>query len=326
MSENEKEHIAYDQIYESASKQISESRNFFEKMYKTTLGAILLIAAVGIGFFYWLVGQKYADIEASVARKTDEQIAALQQQIRNRVEDEFKTEKMKALIRSVAQEQTKSGLSDVIARAVGDQVRAAIKAEGPRIQQTVIEETKKSVSELAPTIDKAVKEKAAEVEGRVLGRIAQWEDVVQAGNLAIVARNGSGEAYDKLVALTQTTQDPQIRSIGVTTQNQLFLEMNQGIYMTRSFKEKKTEQELIKLLDDPNPLTRQAAIDGLVAIGNKAIVPRLLEKAERDPFMVVRHAAFRGLATLTGEQIEALQIERWQAWWKRNKQAWPPKK
>lgn len=326
MSENEKERAIYNQIYESAAKQVSESRSFFEKMYKTTLGAILLIAAVGIGVFYWLVGQKYADIEASVARKTDEQIAALQQQIRNRVEDEFKTEKMKALIRSVAQEQTKSGLSDVITQAVGSQVQAAIKAEGPRIQQTVIAETKKSVSELAPIIDKTVKEKATEAESRIQGRLAQWEDVVQAGNLAIVARNGSGEAYDKLMTLTQTTQNPQVRSIGVTTQNQLFLEMNQGIYMTRQFKEKKTEQELIKLLDDPNALTRQAAIDSLVAIGNKAIVPRLLEKAERDPFMVVRHAAFRGLATLTGEQIEALQIERWQAWWKKNKEIWPPKK
>jgi hypothetical protein len=326
MSENDKEHAIYSQVYESAAKQISESRSFFEKMYKTTIGAILLIAAVGIGVFYWLVGQKYADIEASVARKTDEQIAALQQKIRDRVEDEFKTEKMKALIRSVAQDQTKSGLSDVISQAVGGQVQAAIKAEGPRIQQTVIAETKKSVSELAPIIDKTVKEKASEAESRVQGRLAQWEDVVQAGNLAIVARNGSGEAYDKLMTLSQTTKNPEVRSIGVTTKNQIFLEMNQGIYMQRQFKEKKTEQELVKLLDDPNPLTRQAAIDSLVATGNKAIVPILLEKAERDPFMVVRHAAFRGLATLTGEEIEALQIDRWHGWWKKNKQTWPSKK
>jgi hypothetical protein len=306
MSENEKEFTVYNQISESAAKQISESRSFFEKMYKTTLGAILLIAAVGIGVFYWLVGQKYADIEATVARKTDEQLAALQQKIRNRVEDEFKTEKMRALIQSVAQDQTKSGLSDVITRAVGSQVQAAIKAEGPKIQQTVIQETKKSVSELAPTIQRAVKEKAAEAEGRVQSRIAQWEDVMQASNLAILARNGSGVSYDQLMALTRTTQNPQIRTIGTSTQNQLFLEMNQGIYMNRQFKEKKSEQELLRLVDDPNPLSRQAAIDSLVAIGNKSIVPRLLEKAEHDPFMVVRHAAFRGLMVLTGEQIEAL--------------------
>ena len=264
MSENDKEFTVYRQISEYAASQISESRTFFEKMYKTTLGAILLIAAVGLGLFYWLVGQKYADIEASMNRKTNEQLAVLQQQIRNRVEDEFKTEKMKVLIRSVAQEQTKSGLSDVITRAVGDQVQGAIKAETPKIQQTVIQETKKSVSELAPTIDRAVKEKAAEAEGRIQSRIAKWEDVLRAGNLAILARNGSGVAYDQLMALAGTTQNPDIREIGITTQNQLFLEMSQPIYSNRHFKEKKSGQELLKLLDDPQPLTRQAAIDELV--------------------------------------------------------------
>jgi hypothetical protein len=325
MSEDEKELAVYHEVFNSAAKQISESRSFFEKMYKTTLGAILLIATVGIGTFYWLVGQKYADIEATVARKTNEQIAVLEQQIRKRVEDEFKTEKMKALIRSVAQDQTKSGLSDVITRAVGDQVQAAIKAESPRIQQTVIAQTKKSVSELAPTIDRGVKEKTAEAEGRVQSRIAQWEDVLQAGNLAILAKNGSGEDYDKLMALTQTTQNPQIRRLGITTHNQLFIEMS-GIYVSKEFVEKKSEQELLPLLNDPNPLIRKAAIDGLVAIGSKAIVPALLEKAEHDPFMIVRNAAFHGLQTLTGEHIEALQIDRWQAWWKKNKEVWPPKK
>jgi HEAT repeat protein len=101
--------------------------------------------------------------------------------------------------------------------------------------------------------------------------------------------------------------------------------MNQPFYSSRKFKEQKTEPELLKLLDDPAPLTRQAAIDSLVGLGNKAIVPRLLEKAESDPFIVVRHAAFNGLKTLTGEQIEAPQIERWKLWWEKHKEAWPPK-
>jgi hypothetical protein len=172
-----------------------------------------MIVALGGGLFFWFVGQKYSDAEALIARETDKQIAVLQKEIRGRVEAEFEAEKMKSLIRSIAQDQTKSGLSDVITRAVGDQVQIAIKAEGPRIQQTVIAETRKSVSELAPMIERAVKEKATEAEGRVQGRIAQWEDVIQAGNLAILARNGSGEAYDKLIAQTQATHNPQIKAL-----------------------------------------------------------------------------------------------------------------
>lgn len=80
------------------------------------------------------------------------------------------------------------------------------------------------------------------------------------------------------------------------------------------------------MLDDLSPLVRKAAIDSLVGFGNKAIVPRLLEKAERDPLMVVRHAAFNGLKTLTGEQIEVLQIKQWKHWWEKHKEDWPPKR
>jgi|GEM_PF-6314494 len=325
MSENEKELDVYQKLHDSADKQISESRSFFEKMYKTTFTAILLIAGFGIGIFYWLVGKKYEDIEATINKKTEVQIAALQLQIRNRIEEEFKTEKMKALIKDVAQDQTKSGLSDVINKAVGDQVRASLKSESPRIQQTVIAETKKAVSELTPSIEKAVKEKTSEAEGRIQSKLVGYEEIVQANKLAILART-SGKDYDKLTSLMKTTKNPEIRNICIATKNQIFLEMNSGIYGERKFNEKKSDQELLKLLDDPNPLIRKAAVDSLVATGNKTLVPRLLEKAENDPFMVVREAAFHGLTVLTGEPIEILQIERWQAWWKKNKETWPPKK
>jgi HEAT repeat protein len=94
--------------------------------------------------------------------------------------------------------------------------------------------------------------------------------------------------------------------------------------MNKSFRETQTVQELLKLLDDPNPQNRQAAIDTLVGQGNKSIVQRLLEKAEHDPSIAVRHAAFRGLQIITAKQFDA-EIEQWQAWWKEDKENWPPK-
>src|SRR5450759_4018660 len=310
-----KDEIAvYNQIAESAAKQISESRSFFEKMYKATFGGIILIGTIGIGLFYWLVAQTYADIEATIEKKTDQQLVVLQEKIRNRVEEEFKTEKMKELIRSVAQDQTKKGLSDVITRTVGDQVLAAIKAEGPKIQQTVILETKKSVSDLAPSIiDKAVTEKTAEAERRIQSKIAESKEVIHAGNLAIVARNDSGTAYDELMALMRTTQDPQVKEIGATTRYSILEQLNNnGLYMDRSFRETQTAQELLEFLDDPNPQSREAAIDTLVGLKNKSIVPKLLEKAEHDPSIAVRHAAFRGLQIVAAQQFDA-EIEQWQA-------------
>lgn len=318
--------VVYNQIADSAARQISESRSFFEKMYKATLGGVILVGTIGIGVFYWLVASKYAEIEATIEKKTDQQLVALQEKVRSRVEEEFKTEKMKELIRSVAQDQTKKGLSDVITRAVGDQVLAAIKAEGPKIQQAVIQETKKSVSDLAPSIiDKAVKEKTSEAESRIQSKLAESKEVIRAGNLAIVARNGSGTAYDELMTLMRITQDPQVKEIGTTTRYSILAELNSNsIYMARSFREAPAEQELLKLLDDPSPENRQAAIDVLVGQGKKFIVPKLLEKAEHDPAIIVRHAAFRGLQILTAKQFDAV-IEQWQAWWKENKGSWPPK-
>ena len=96
-----------------------------------------------------------------------------------------------------------------------------------------------------------------------------------------------------------------------------------SIYTSRTFSETKTEPELLILLDDPHPLVRCAAIDELVKYGNKSIVPKLLEKAEHDPFMVVRRAAFRALRVLTGEKFEAMDIDAWKAWWAKKKDTWP---
>ena len=81
----------------------------------------------------------------------------------------------------------------------------------------------------------------------------------------------------------------------------------------------------MSLLDDPNPFNRKAAIDELVTMRNKSIVPILLDKSEHDKFIIVRHAAYHGLEVLTGQKIGALQIEQWKAWWDKNKSTWPSK-
>jgi hypothetical protein len=248
----------------------------------------------------------------------------ISEKILKRVEEEFRTEKMREVIRSVALEQTKSGLSDVIQRTVGDQVTEAIKAQTPKIQQTVIEETRKSVSGLAPTIDKAVKQAATEAEGRVQNRIAQWEDLIHVQTLAILARNGSGVAYDQLIAIANKTQNPAIREIGTTTQNQVFLEMSQ-VRFARHFIEKKSGQQLLDLLNDSSPLIREVAIDELVQLKNKSIVPKLLDMAEHDQYILVRRAAYDALRALTGQQIEPLDMKQWKEWWEKNKSTWPAK-
>ncbi len=317
----------YKDITEFAARQVSESRQMFERFYKLTFGSIAIVAALITGGFYFLVGREYRDIEskvqATVGKKTDEEIARLQQEVRARIEAEFKTENLHRLVREVAAEQTKAGIQDVITRVVVERVQARIEAEQPQIHDTVIQETKKAVAGLSPTLEGEVQKLASQAENRIGARIGKWEEVIKAGNLSIMARNGLGTAYDELLKLGATTTNSDISTIAVTTRNQLYLEMNQSMYETRNFTVKKTRQELTALLGDPQPLTRKAAIDDIVSTGEKSVVPKLLDMAEHDPFIIVRHAAYHGLQTLTGQHIDALQVDDWKAWWKANEGTWP---
>ena len=93
----------YKDITEFAARQVSESRQMFERFYKLTFGSIAIVAALITGGFYFLVGREYRDIEskvqATVGKKTDEEIARLQQEVRARIEAEFKTENLHRLVR-----------------------------------------------------------------------------------------------------------------------------------------------------------------------------------------------------------------------------------
>ena len=140
--------------------------------------------------------------------------------------------------------------------------------------------------------------------------------------LAILASHEDGDAYDKLVALGTST-DPDIRSISISTQNEVYLQMTQTLRTSRSFTTLQTNDQMIALLNDPNPLTRQAAIEGLVNQRDNTIVPKLLDMAEHDPALFVRRDAYFGLQGLTGQTIEPLQLGKWKNWWQQNKDHWP---
>jgi len=252
----------------------------------------------------------------------------IKSQVGSQVESKLITPEVEKTVRKALEDKTKDFVSDKINPL--NQKITEMKNDLAKLEPLAksIDSISVNVQQLKGKLDTAENDlkKLSDAQTRLQTMVAKSEDLLRAGNLSILARNGSGEAYDQLMILARSTQNPDIRMLGITTQNQLFLEMNQPFYSARQFKEKKSNQELLKLLDDSNPIIRKAAIDDLVALGDKSIVPRLLEKAEHDPLILVRHAAFHGLQVLTGEQIEALQIEQWKAWYEKNKSNWPTKK
>lgn len=252
----------------------------------------------------------------------------IRSQVASQLQSKLITPEVEKTVRKALEDQTKDFVSDKI-NPLNQQITQM------KNDLTKLESMTKSISSIGMNVEQlreklnvAEKDlkKLSDAQARLQTMVAKSEDLLRAGNLSILARNGSGEAYDQLMVLARSTQNPDIRMLSITTQNQLFLEMNQPFYSERHFKEKKSNQELLKLFEDSNPMIRKAAIDDLVALGDKSIVPRLLEKAEHDPLILVRHAAFQGLKVLTGQEIEALQIEQWKAWYEKNKSNWPPKK
>lgn len=311
----------YKDIYEFAANQVSESRAGFERYYKITIGGMVLLATLAVGIFFWLVGKQYSDIANTVQTKTDNQLAELQQEVRARIEDEFKTEKMRTLIHDVAVQQTKSGLGTTINRAVARTVESRVAAEGPQIARTVQTETKKATAGLFPIIDKAVKEQTTVAAAHIQQQMAQWQEVIKAGNLAILARNGIGSAYDELQQLAIHTSNQDVKMVALSTRNELWLEMDQihSMYQTRQFRVTPSKEELIRLMNDPQPLTRKAAIDTLVNTNDKSIIPQLIHIYEGDQMILVRTAAYHGLEQLTGQKFEPLDVAAWKTWWAANK-------
>lgn len=107
--------------------------------------------------------------------------------------------------------------------------------------------------------------------------------------------------------------------------NEIYLEMNSGIYQGQSFTEPKDVPQLKSLLNNSDFRMRWAAVDSLAAKGEKDVVPQLIEMINHDNSMRVRGAAYQALQTLTGQKIDKLQRESWNSWWNANKANWPPK-
>ena len=241
----------------------------------------------------------------------------------------FQDESIRGYVRDVAKEKTDKELNDIIQQSVNNQVASRIIAEGPQIKNTVVVETKKAVSDLNPFISSEVKSEVQKQSTENLEPLRQevknYQEIVKISALALVARNGNAGAYDQIQKIASSTKDANIKEVCVSTINQIFVDMNSGLYSGRKFIPEKTVEEMKKLLVNPNPLARWAAVDGLAAKNDKSLVANFIEISNRDDSMWVRRAAYQALKGLTDQNFENFQEEQWNNWWEQNKKNWPPK-
>ena len=139
-----------------------------------------------------------------------------------------------------------------------------VKAEEPQINKTVVQETKHAVDNLTPHISSEVDKKSSQALAPLKSQIDSYQEILNLSTLALLARNGNAGAYDQLEQTATLTTNPVIRELCVSTQNQIYLEMNAPIYTGRTFKQPKEVPELKGLLNNPDFATRWAAVDAFI--------------------------------------------------------------
>lgn len=326
--------------FDRSIQEMERSRAYFEKLLKWTYTSVVLLISVGIGLFVFFWFRSWSDIQRqmdteltktkdAIVEEGKKTIAETEKDIRVKAANIFKEENIKKYVRDVAREKTGSELSGIIKQTVNDKVALQIKAEEPQIRNTVVSETKKAVKDLNPFISSEVKlqveKQSSESLEPLRKQFKNYKEISEISALALIARNGNGRAYDKIQQIASSTKDANIKEICVSTINQIYVDMNQAVYSGMKFTPEKTVEELKKLLDDPNPLTRWASVDGLAAKKDKSVVAKLIEIINHDDSMWVRRAAYQALKGLTGQKFENFQQEQWNEWWKQNKEGLPPK-
>lgn len=299
------------------------------------IGAIRLVSipvAAAILVIGWFGLKSFSDLKEQLRDSAAEQLktetARMQSEIRERLDKQFQTANLQQTVRDAARDATQAAAAPLIRREVTQQVQSHIRAEVPEIHSAVLRETQKGVSALQPTIDSEITKQANAAESRIQAQIAPYGDVIRASKLAALARNGVGTAFDDLMKMSDSP-NRDIQDLVISTHNAIFMEYEQAhtiSYIPRIFQpQKKSKEELLPLLSDPQPLTRKAAIDGLSDLGDKSVVPQLLVLMRHDLFMFVRQACFHALIHLTGQNFNPLDTPGWEAWWEKNKDNWPPK-
>lgn len=107
---------------------------------------------------------------------------------------------------------------------------------------------------------------------------------VRTAAIGLLAATGNPKALDALASTLGTDRDAQARAAAAKAIGHL--------------RDRRGVQPLITALNDADERVRLAAIEGLLAIGDRAALPGLMQAHEQDPHPEVRVAAEKAIATL----------------------------
>jgi len=332
------------EILEFTEKENQKHRDYFQMLYTRTAGFLTVIIVVIGGIVAFVGWHTIDDIRKQAEAATQEEIrntrkqsddtlrqqtTEIQSQITKKLADEFKTDAIKQTVQSAAKQQTAGALLPIITTEVRSQVSTGVKSEQQTVQRAMLEEVHRSVEELKPTINRRVDESvgksvsaavSAQVDSQIAPRLKELENSAQISTLINQAESGDGSSFDILLRMAGDPQvSESVRGLALKVVRSIVLSHNSGIRSTRTFTEIKTKEQQAQLLQDGEPLTRQAAVDSLADDYWKTHLDQLFAIMTSDGSLEVRAAAYSRFKIITMMKSDALDNYSASQWWAKHR-------
>jgi hypothetical protein len=160
---------------EFAQGQIEKDRSFYKHLYAFAGAFLAFMVAIAGTFSYTSVSQMRSDMKTSVdaevvalnaraeaagneAQATvNRELANVRTEVQKRIDTEFRSDNIAALVAGAAKERTDKELSGIIRSETAAQVAKGIRDQSPTIERSVEDQTREAVKALQPTISSIVR-------------------------------------------------------------------------------------------------------------------------------------------------------------------------
>jgi hypothetical protein len=133
--------------------------------------------------------------------------------VNKRVDTEFKSDNIAAVVRGVAEERTQKELTGIIHSETSALVAKGIQEAQPSIQKAVEDQTRDAVKAMEPTVAALVKtatdDQVSKSVTPIQNQMAAYSDFIRMGNLTTLARGDDRNSFDYLVQVAIIGNKPE---------------------------------------------------------------------------------------------------------------------
>lgn len=315
---------------EALRRESDSNRKLLEGALKIVAIPLAVVIAIA-GFLGWhSIGDMERSIQSEAKAETSAEVLSMQNEIRGRLTAQFQTPKIQKMVREAALSQTQNVLRPLIVHEVKHDVASSVNREQKNIKSALIKETHKDVDNLKPTIndivatrvnatvDKAVESK---IDSEIQPILTHMQRDQHIENLMLRALGEDGQAFDQLASLAlNPSTNTNTRRSALEVAREIIHLHNSAEYESRGFIQKRTDTQMLALLNSPDAGTRQAVLDSLSLAAVKKNLPEIMHVMTTDTNLMVREAGFRRFNQAIGKQKpqdQILNLDNYHAnlWW-----------